>query len=519
MTTIETQEQGAAGAFIPGALEQVTIMNRELLMLVEAISREKNVERDVVFAAVEAALAQAAKKLYEGEVDLRVAIDRDTGNYETFRRWHVVPDEAGLQLPDQEILLFEAKEQIPDIEVDEYIEESVESVPIGRIGAMAAKQVILQKIRDAEREMLLNDFMSRGEKIFTGTVKRMDKGDIIVESGRVEGRLRRSEMIPKENLRSGDRVRAMIMEVDLTLRGAPILLSRSAPAFMIELFRNEVPEIEQGLLEIKSCARDPGSRAKIAVVSHDKRVDPIGTCVGVRGTRVNAVTNELAGERVDIVLWSDDPAQFVIGALAPANVSSIVVDEERHAMDVVVDEENLAIAIGRGGQNVRLASDLTGWKINIMDAAESAQKEAEETSGLRALFMEKLDVDQEIADILIEEGFTNLEEVAYVPIQEMLDIEAFDEDTVNELRARAKDALLTQAIAREESVESVSQELRYLEGLTPELIAQLADAGVKSRDDLADLAVDELTAITGQSEEDARALILKAREHWFVDQA
>ncbi len=493
-------------------------MNRELLMLVEAISREKNVERDVVFAAVEAALAQAAKKLYEGEVDLRVAIDRDTGEYETFRRWHVVPDEAGLQLPDQEILLFEAKEQIPDIEVDEYIEEGVESVPIGRIGAMAAKQVILQKIRDAEREMLLNDFMSRGEKIFTGTVKRMDKGDILVESGRVEGRLRRSEMIPKENLRNGDRVRAMIMEVDLTLRGAPILLSRAAPEFMIELFRNEVPEIEQGLLEIKSCARDPGSRAKIAVVSHDKRVDPIGTCVGVRGTRVNAVTNELAGERVDIVLWSEDPAQFVIGALAPANVSSIVVDEEKHAMDVVVDEENLAIAIGRGGQNVRLASDLTGWKINIMDADESAQKEAEETGTMRQLFMDKLDVDQEIADILIEEGFTNLEEVAYVPIQEMLDIESFDEDTVNELRTRAKDALLTIAIAREEKVESVSQDLRDLEGLNAVLIAKLADAGVQTRDDLADLAVDELTDITGQSEEDAKALILKAREHWFADQ-
>ncbi len=493
-------------------------MNRELLMLVEAISREKNVERDVVFGAVEAALAQAAKKLYEGEVDLRVAIDRDTGEYETFRRWHVVPDEAGLQLPDQEILLFEAREQIPDIEVDEYIEEPVESVPIGRIGAMAAKQVILQKIRDAEREMLLNDFMSRGEKIFTGTVKRMDKGDILVESGRVEGRLRRSEMIPKENLRNGDRVRAMIMEVDLTLRGAPILLSRSAPEFMIELFRNEVPEIEQGLLEIKSCARDPGSRAKIAVVSHDKRVDPIGTCVGVRGTRVNAVTNELAGERVDIVLWSEDPAQFVIGALAPANVSSIVVDEEKHAMDVVVDEENLAIAIGRGGQNVRLASELTGWKINIMDADESAQKEAEETGAMRQLFMDQLDVDQEIADILIEEGFTNLEEVAYVPIQEMLDIEAFDEDTVNELRARAKDALLTLAIAREEKVESVSQDLRDLEGLTAELIATLAEAGVRTRDDLADLAVDELTEITGQSDEDATALILKAREHWFADQ-
>ncbi|MDO5288976.1 MAG: transcription termination factor NusA [Pseudomonadota bacterium] len=493
-------------------------MNRELLMLVEAISREKNVERDVVFGAVEAALAQAAKKLYEGEVDMRVVINRDTGEYETFRRWHVVPDEAGLQLPDQEILLFEAREQIPDIEVDEYIEEPVESVPIGRIGAMAAKQVILQKIRDAEREMLLNDFMSRGEKIFTGTVKRMDKGDIIVESGRVEGRLRRGEMIPKENLRNGDRVRAMIMEVDLTLRGAPILLSRAAPEFMIELFRQEVPEIEQGLLEIKSCARDPGSRAKIAVLSHDKRIDPIGTCVGVRGTRVNAVTNELAGERVDIVLWSDDPAQFVIGALAPANVSSIVVDEEKHAMDVVVDEENLAIAIGRGGQNVRLASELTGWKINIMDAEESAQKQAEETGALRQLFMEKLDVDEEIADILIAEGFTSLEEVAYVPIQEMLDIESFDEDTVNELRARAKDALLTLEIALEERVDAVSQDLRDLEGLTPELIAKLAEAGVKSRDDLADLAVDELTDITGQSEEDARALILKAREHWFVDQ-
>jgi len=493
-------------------------MNRELLMLVEAISREKNVERDVVFGAVELALAQATKKLYEGEVDIRVSIDRDSGNYETFRRWLVVPDDAGLQNPDAEELLMDARERVEGVQVGEYIEETIESLPIGRIGAMAAKQVILQKIRDAEREMLLNDFMSRGERIFTGTVKRMDKGDIIVESGRVEGRLRRSEMIPKENLRNGDRVRAMIMEVDLTLRGAPIILSRAAPEFMIELFRNEVPEIEQGLLEIKSCARDPGSRAKIAVLSHDKRVDPIGTCVGVRGTRVNAVTNELAGERVDIVLWSDDPAQFVIGALAPANVQSIVVDEEKHAMDVVVDEENLAIAIGRGGQNVRLASDLTGWKINIMDAAESAQKQAEETSATRKLFMEKLDVDEEIADILIAEGFESLEEVAYVPIQEMLDIESFDEDTVNELRARAKDALLTLEIAREESVGSASQDLRDLEGLTPDLLAKLAEGGVHTRDDLADLAIDELTELTGQSAEDAKALILKAREHWFTGQ-
>ena len=493
-------------------------MNRELLMLVEAISREKSVERDVVLGAVEAALAQATKKLYSGEVDIRVAVDRDSGNYETFRRWLVVPDDAGLQNPDAEEMLMDARERVSDVEVGEYIEEGIESVPIGRIGAMAAKQVILQKIRDAEREMLLNDFMSRGEKIFTGTVKRMDKGDIIVESGRVEGRLRRSEMIPKENLRSGDRVRAMIMEVDLTLRGAPIILSRSAPEFMVELFRNEVPEIEQGLLEIKSCARDAGSRAKIAVLSHDKRVDPIGTCVGVRGTRVNAVTNELAGERVDIVLWSEDPAQFVIGALAPANVSSIVVDEEKHAMDVVVDEENLAIAIGRGGQNVRLASDLTGWKINIMDAAESAQKQAVETDSSRKLFMEKLDVDEEIADILISEGFTSLEEVAYVPLQEMLEIESFDEDTVNELRSRAKDALLTMEIAREESVDSVSQNLRDLEGVTPEILDKLVAGGIQTRDDLADLAIDELTDLTGQNADEARALIMKAREHWFAGQ-
>jgi N utilization substance protein A len=490
-------------------------MNREMLMLVDAISREKTVDRDVVFGAVEAALASASKKLHGGEVDMRVAVDRDTGVYETFRRWLVVPDSAGLQNPDAEELLSDALERIPDIEEGDYIEEAVESVTIGRIGAQAAKQVILQKIRDAEREQLLSDFLSRGEKIFVGTVKRLDKGDIIVESGRVEGRLKRSEMIPKENLRSGDRVRAVILGVDNTQRGPQIMLSRSSPEFMKELFAQEVPEIEQGLLEIKSCARDAGSRAKIAVVSHDRRVDPIGTCVGVRGSRVNAVTNEVAGERVDIVLWSDDPAQFVIGALAPANVVSIVVDEERHAMDVVVDEENLAIAIGRGGQNVRLASDLTGWRINIMTAEESQAKQAEESDSVRKLFVEKLDVDEEVADILIAEGFGSLEEVAYVPLQEMLEIESFDEDTVHELRKRAKDALLTMEIAREESVEGVSQNLRDLEGLTPELIASLADGGIHTRDDLADLAVDELTEMTGIDEERAKALIMKAREHWF----
>jgi N utilization substance protein A len=316
-------------------------------------------------------------------------------------------------------------------------------------------------------------------------------------------------------------VRSFILGIDSAARGPQIMLSRSSPEFLKELFAQEVPEIEQGLLEIKSCARDPGSRAKIAVQSHDKRVDPIGTCVGVRGSRVTAVTNELAGERVDIVLWSDDPAQFVIGALAPANVSSIVVDEERHAMDVVVDEENLAIAIGRGGQNVRLASELTGWRINIMTAEESQAKQAKETESVRQLFVEKLDVDSEVADILIAEGFNSLEEVAYVPMQEMLEIEGFDEDTVNELRTRAKDALLTMEIAREEAVEEVSQDLRDLEfkgqGLQPELIGRLAERGVHTRDDLADLAVDELTEMTGMSDDDAKALIMKAREHWFND--
>ena len=491
-------------------------MNRELLMLVDAISREKNVDREVVFGAVELALASATKKLYEGEVDIRVAIDRESGAYETFRRWHVVPDEAGLQQAEAEILHFEAKEQIDDIDVGDYLEESVESVPIGRIGAQAAKQVILQKIRDAEREQLLNDFLSRGDKIFTGTVKRLDKGDLVIESGRVEGRLKRSELIPKENLRSGDRVRAMMVEIDPTLRGPQIVLSRSAPSFMVELFRQEVPEIEQGLLEIKSCARDPGSRAKIAVVSYDKRVDPIGTCVGVRGSRVNGVTNELAGERVDIVLWSEDPAQFVIGALAPANVQSIVVDEEKHAMDVVVDEENLAIAIGRGGQNVRLASELTGWRINIMTAEESVAKQAQESDGIRKLFVDRLDVDEEVADILIAEGFTSLEEVAYVPLQEMLEIESFDEETVQELRTRAKNVLLTMEIAKEERVEEVTQDLRDVEGLSPELIAKLSEGGIHTRDDLADLAVDELTEMTGIDEAAAKALIMKAREHWFT---
>ena len=493
-------------------------MNRDVLILADALAHEKNVDRKVVFEALEMALASATKKLFANDskdVDIRVAIDTQTGEYETFRRWLVVPDEAGLQEPDKEILLFEAKDDIADIEVGEHLEYQIESLAFGRIGAQAAKQVILQRIRDAEREQILNDFLERGEKIMNGTVKRNDKNGLIIESGRVEAILRRDQMIPKENLRSGDRVRAYILKVDREARGPQIELSRTCPEFLLKLFENEVPEIEQGLLELKGAARDPGIRAKIAVVTHDKRIDPIGTCVGVRGTRVTAVRNEVAGEAVDIVLWSEDPAQFVIGALAPALVTTIVVDDEKHSMDVVVDEENLAIAIGRSGQNVRLASELTGWQINIMTPEESAKKTVDEVQKIRQVFMDKLDVDSEVADILIEEGFNTLEEVAYVPLSEMLEIEAFDEDTVNELRDRARASLLTMEIAVEEGKEPVSQELSSVESITPAVIDQLVANQVNTREDLAELAVDGLIEMTQMDEESAKQLIMKARAHWF----
>ena len=339
---------------------------------------------------------------------------------------------------------------------------------------------------------------------------------MVVEIGKVEARLPRSEMIPKENLRVGDRVRAFVLKIDRQARGPQVIVSRTAPEFVMKLFELEVPEIEQGLLQIKSAARDPGVRAKIAVWTNDRRIDPIGTCVGMRGSRVQAVTNELAGERVDIVLWSDDPAQFVIGALAPANVSSIVVDEDKHAMDVVVDEDNLAIAIGRSGQNVRLASELTGWQINIMTAEESQQKQEGEQSSIRATFIEKLDVDEEIANILISEGFASLDEIAYVPVNELLEIEAFDEDTVEELRTRARNALLTEAIAREESLEKVEPAMLELEGMDKELAARLASGNIHTRDDLGELAVDELVELTGIDEERAKTVIMGARAHWFA---
>ena len=397
----------------------------------------------------------------------------------------------------QAISLEDAQKRNADIKIDEYVEEPLEPVEFGRIGAQTAKQVILQRIRDAEREQILNDFLSRGDELVTGTVKRMERGSAIVESGRLEALLPREQMIPKENLRVGDRVRAWVAKIDRQARGPQLILSRTAPQFIMKLFELEVPEIEEELLEIKSAARDPGVRAKIAVHTNDRRIDPIGTCVGMRGSRVQAVTQELAGERVDIVLWSADPAQFVIGALAPAEVSSIVVDEEKHAMDVVVDEENLAIAIGRSGQNVRLASELTGWTINLMTEEESTKKQQEESGRIKTQFMERLDVDEEVADILIQEGFSTLEEVAYVPINEMMEIEAFDEDTVNELRSRARNALLVQAIASEESIDGVEQDMLQLEGMDNQLAAKLAAQGVKTRNDLADLAVDELSEMTG----------------------
>lgn len=482
-------------------------MSREVLLLVDALAREKNVDKEVVFGALEHALAQATKKRYDGEVDIRVSIDRENGEFESFRRWHVVPDEAGLQLPDQEVLHFEAKEQIPDILVDEYIEEPIESVEFGRRFAQDTKQVVLQRIRDAEREQILADFLERGDSLVTGTIKRMERGDAIVESGKIEARLPRDQTIPKENLRIGDRVRAYILRIDRNARGPQVILSRTAPEFIMKLFELEVPEIEQGSLEIKSAARDPGVRAKIAVFTSDKRIDPIGTCVGMRGSRVQAVTGELGGERVDIVLWSEDPAQFVIGALAPANVTSIVVDEEKHAMDVVVDEENLAIAIGRGGQNVRLAAELTGWQINIMTAEESADKSAQETAVIRLLFMEKLDVDQEVADILVEEGFASLEEIAYVPINEMLEIESFDEETVNELRNRARDALVTEAIASEEGLEGMDEELVNFDSMDRVIAGKLGLAGIKNVPAFAALAYDEFGAILALSAERARQLI------------
>jgi N utilization substance protein A len=490
-------------------------MSREILLLVDALAREKNVSKEIVFSALEMALASATKKRFHEDVEARVSIDRDTGVYDSFRGWQVVADDM-VEFPERQIGLTDARAQHADVQLDEYIEEPLEPVEFGRIGAQAAKQVILQKIRDAEREQILNDFLLRKEYLVTGTIKRMERGSAIIESGRIEGLLPRDQMIPKENLRVGDRVRAYLMRVERGGRGPQLILSRTAPEFIAKLFELEVPEIEEGLLEVKGAARDPGARAKIAVKSNDPRIDPIGTCVGMRGSRVQAVTGELAGERVDIILWSPEAAQFVINALAPAEVSSIVVDEDKHSMDVVLEEDQLAQAIGRSGQNVRLASELTGWELNIMTVEEAQEKSQSEASSIRALFVDKLDVDEEVADILVNEGFSSVEEVAYVPINEMLEIDGFDETLVSELRARARNALLTEAIASEEKVENVGEDMMTLDGMDNDTLRALASHGIATAEDLAELDVDELVEMINIDAERASKLIMAARAPWFA---
>jgi len=491
-------------------------MSREILLLVDALAHEKNVDEEVVFSALEYALASATKKRFADDADVRVQINRETGEYESFRRWTLLTDDQALENPGAQMYADDERAEGKKISAENTFEEPLENVEFGRIGAQAAKQVILQKVREAEREKILDEFLARDEHLVTGVIKRMEKGNAIIEVGRLESLLPREQMIPKENLRVGDRVRAYLSRIERSGRGPQLILSRTAPEFITRLFELEVPEIEDGLLEIRAAARDPGLRSKIAVKANDQRLDPVGTCVGMRGSRVQAVTSELAGERVDIVLWSMDPAQFVINAMAPAEVSSIVVDEDAHSMDVVVDEEQLAQAIGRNGQNVRLASDLTGWTLNILTVDEAAKKNEEESTKTRQLFMDKLDVDEEVADILIEEGFNTLEEIAYVPMAEMAEIEAFDEDTINELRKRARAALLTDAIAKEEQVGEPAADLLGMEGMDDETAHLLASKGVLTMEDLADLAVDDLVDLTKMDAERAKELIMTARAPWFA---
>nr|WP_101080322.1 transcription termination factor NusA [Neisseria meningitidis] len=498
-------------------------MSREMLQLAEALASEKNVDAEVVFQALEFALSTAAKKKADREhMDVRVQINRDTGEYQTFRRWLIVADED-YTYPDVEKTIEEIQEEIPGttIQIGEYYEEQLPNEGFGRQAAQTAKQIILQRIRDAEREQNLNEFLAVKEDIVSGTVKRVERHGIIVEvvAGKLDALIPRDQMIPRENFRSSDRIRALFLRVEEigNTGRKQVILSRTSGDFLVKLYANEVPEIADGMLEIRAVARDPGQRAKVAVKANDQRIDPQGTCIGVRGSRVNAVSNELSGERIDVVLWSPEPAQFVMSALSPAEVSRIVIDEDKHAVDVIVAEDQLALAIGRGGQNVRLASDLTGWQLNIMTSAEADERNAAEDAAIRRLFMDHLNVDEETADVLVQEGFATLEEVAYVPAAELLAIEGFDEEIVDMLRNRARDAILTMAIAAEEKLGEVSDDMRNLEGIDADMLRSLAEAGITTRDDLAELAVDELIEITGVNEETAKAVILTAREHWFTE--
>jgi N utilization substance protein A len=495
-------------------------MSKELLLVIEAVANEKGVPRQVILEAMEAALASAAKKRYpEQDVACRVAINPKDGSYETFRRWEVVADDVVMESPERMIRLMDAVDERADAQVGDFIEEPIENPEFGRISAQAAKQVIVQRVREAERQQVVDAWQDRVGELVTGVVKRAERGNIYVDlGGNAEAFIPKDKSIPRDALRPGDRVRGFLYEVRSESRGPQLFISRTAPEFMIELFKLEVPEVGQGLVEIKAAARDSGDRAKIAVLAHDHRTDPIGACIGMRGSRVQAVSNELNGERIDIVLWSDNAAQFVINAMAPAEVQSIIVDEERHAMDLAVAEEKLAQAIGKGGQNVRLASRLTGWQLNVMTQDQISAKSEAEQANARKLFMDKLEVDEEIAGILVGEGFNTVEEIAYVPVAELLAVEGFDEDIVEELRARARDALLTEALAVEENLEEhkPSDDLLSLDGMDEATAYALSARGIVTRDDLAEMAVDEIADIEGMDDARAAALIMEARKHWFA---
>jgi N utilization substance protein A len=496
--------------------------NKEILLVADAVSNEKGVSREVIFKAIESALASATKKRYiDEEIDCEVIIDRVTGNYETFRTWTVVPDEE-LALLGSQFTLEEAHEKDPNLKAGDVYSEKVENVEFGRIAAQTAKQVIVQKVREAERELVVGEYASRLGKLVSGTVKKVTRDNVIVDFGNnAEGLLPRENLIPRETFRINDRIRALLVEVRSEMRGPQLLLSRTSPQMLIELFKIEVPEISEEIIEIKAAARDPGSRAKIAVKTNDKRIDPVGACVGMRGSRVQVVSGELANERIDIVLWDDNPAQLVINAMAPAEIASIVVDEDSHTMEVAVAEENLAQAIGRNGQNVRLSSEMTGWAINVMSEEKAADKQQKESQNIITIFMDALDVDEEVADILAQEGFTSIEEIAYVPLEEIAGIQDFDEEIANELRNRAKDALLTKAIASEEDISNagIADDLLNMEGMTSDVALALSKLGILSMEDLAEQAIDDLLEIEGMDEEKAGRLIMAARAPWFSEES
>ncbi|NIB44291.1 transcription termination/antitermination protein NusA [Pseudomaricurvus alkylphenolicus] len=495
-------------------------MSKEILLVADAVSNEKGVDKGIIFEAIELALAAATKKRYDEDADIEVEIDRRTGDYITTRRWEVVDDDT-LALLGTQFTLEEAHEKDEGLKAGDVYSEVVENVEFGRIAAQTAKQVIVQKVREAEREQIVELYRDRLGELISGTVKKVTRDSIIVDLGNnAEGLLPRDQLVGREVFRMGDRVRALLLDVRTEMRGPQLYLSRACPEMLIELFKIEVPEISEQVIELKAAARDPGSRAKIAVYTNDGRIDPVGACVGMRGSRVQAVSNELGGERIDIVLWDDNVAQFVINAMAPAEIESIVVDEDAGSMDVAVDEDNLAQAIGRSGQNVRLASELTRWEINVMSVEEWQSKQQEESGSYIETFMNALDVDEDVAEVLVEEGFTSLEEVAYVPLEEMLAIEGFDEEIAEELRSRAKDALLTQALASEEQLENAepAEDLLNMEGMDKHLAFILASRGIATMDDLAEQAVDDLLDVDGIDEERAAALIMKAREPWFADE-